>query len=95
MSSRAGGGDDDGVVLGQHEAELPEGTVAAVSVPGHPELEAVALVGSARSPGVGLRRVASHPVLGHQLGALPPASLQVQLAELGDVLGGGVQPGEA
>jgi hypothetical protein len=38
-----GGGGDHRVLLGQDHAELPEGPVAAVAVPGHPELEAVAL----------------------------------------------------
>ena len=93
MSSVAGGRRDHRVLLGQDHAELPEGAVAAVAVPGHPELVAVALlpVGAGLGRGVSTvlgtsPRPRSPP--GQQLLARPRRpSLQVQQAELGDVLG--------
>ncbi len=95
---RVGGGDDHRLLLGQDHAELPEGPVTSVSVPRHPELEAVALppvrAGLARVADL-LRRRLGHPCLGDELGSLPPAPLQVQQPELGDVLGAGVQAAEA
>ena len=95
----AGGHGDHRVLLGQDDAELPEGAIAAVAVPGHPELEAVALapvgvvllVRGVDLPGRRLRDVA----LRQQLDVVPAAALQVQLAELGDVLGAGEQAAEA
>jgi hypothetical protein len=93
-----GGGDHDRVVLRQDHAELPEGSVATVSLPGHPELKAIPL------PPVGVLPVRildlhrgrlGDPLLRYQLDAVPPAALQVQLPQLGDVLGAGVQAAEA
>ena len=59
-----------GVLLGQHQAELAVGAVAAVAVPRHPELEAVALppvrvrlvgVGDVRAGGLGDPRLGQQP----------------------------------
>src|SRR5205823_8177875 len=80
------------------DAELAEGAVAAVAVAGHPELQAVALapvevvlVRGVDLPGRRLLDVA----LGEQLVLAPAAPLQVQLPQLGDVLGAGEQAAEA
>ncbi|VXB73774.1 hypothetical protein FRIGORI9N_410010 [Frigoribacterium sp. 9N] len=93
----AGQGEHD-VVFGQHDGELSVGAVAAVAVAGHPELEPVAL----RPVGVRLARVRDvrarglgDPLARQQLHAVPLALLQVQLAEGGDRVGGGVQSAEA
>ena len=95
MSSVAAVVDHHGVLLGQDQAELPEGAVAAVAVPRHPELEAVALAasrGSARPALATCDRVASATQSSESSRAPSHRPrLQVELAERGDVLGGGVQ----
>ena len=96
MSFTPAGDGDHRVLLGQHDAVLAERPVAAVGpVPAPPELVAVALVPVAlrvaavgRLPGGGRL----DPRRGHELLALPLALLQVELAELGDVLGADAQP---
>ena len=91
----AAGDGDHGVLLGQHDAVLPEGPVAAIgAVAAAPELVAVALVPVAFgiAPVGGLPRGGRlHPGRGDKLLALPLALLQVELAEPGDVLGADAQ----
>ena len=89
---------DHGVVLGQDHAELPVRAVAAVAVPRHPELEAVALA-PVRVRLVRVGHLAPgrliDPRVAEQPPAVPDAALQVEQAELGDGVGGGVQTAEA
>src|SRR5262249_52061282 len=86
-----GGDGDDGVLVWGHDAVLPERPVAPVGpVPAPPELVPVPLVPVAprvtpvgRLPG----RRGPDPPPRHPLPALPLPFLEVELAELGDVLG--------
>ena len=95
----AAGGGDHGVVLGEHHAELAERAVPAVAVPGHPELEAVALppvrVRLVRVGHLAAGRLGDPVLVGSSCRSPHQPALQVELAELGDRLRGGVQSGEA
>jgi hypothetical protein len=89
---------DHRVLLGQDQAELAVRPVAAESVPRHPELEPVPLLpvgppAVARVRDVRARRL-GHPPGRQQPLAVPHAAVQVQLAEPGDRVGGGVQAAE-
>ncbi len=100
---------DDGVVLGQHQAELSVGAVAAEAVAGQPVLEPVALLpvgvvgvclglaGTSERP----RRRDLHrrggvdPLLGQELPVAPPAPLEEELAQPRDRVRRGEEPGES
>ena len=89
---------DHGVELGEHDHVLAEGTVAAVAVARHPQLEAVALlpVGLV-TLGVGHlhRGGRGDPTVGKEPAAVPHAVVEVQLPESRHGIEIGVDAGES
>ena len=93
--AEAGGDGDDHILIGHHDAVLAERAIAAIRiVTAAPELVAVSLrpvdVFIFRIVAVHARRF-GHPFAGNDLLLIPDAALQIQLAEMGDVLGRDVQ----
>ena len=91
----AAGDGDDGVVLGEDDAVLAEGAVAAVGVvAAAPELVSVALVpiaGGAAAVGGLAGGGGGDPGFGEKLFAIPVSFFEIKLAEFGDVFGADVQ----